>query len=185
MSVLRISAFAACLAASPLVAKPLVTSSEETVARICLAREVMPARIVEACDAALSDAGLTLSQRVELITARGDGFLWSDRDEEAAVSYREAISIDPNAVDAWNGLGWSLWETEGDAAALEAFDASMSIAVSVQGLGGQAAVGRHAGRIDNAQARDMLRAALTIDPDCACARTRGVFRPEVFENRSV
>lgn len=169
MSVLRISAFAACLAASPLAAKPLVTSSEETVARICLAREVMPARIVEACDAALSDAGLTLSQRVELITARGDGFLWNDRDEEAAASYREAISIDPNAVDAWNGLGWALWETEGDAAALEAFDASMSIEVSVQGLGGQAAVGRHAGRIDNEQARDMLRAALTIDPDYSWA----------------
>lgn len=169
MSVLRLSLLAVCLGAGSVAAKPLVTSSEETLARICLARQVSPPRIVEACDGALAEAGLTRSQRVELMVARADGFLWSDRDTEAASAYRQAIAEDEMSVEAWNGLGWALWETEGDTAAMEAFDTSMSIDVSVQGLGGQAALGRRLGRISNAEARDMLRAALTIDPEYAWA----------------
>ena len=59
------------LTVTPVGAKPLITSSEDTVARVCLAQTEPPARIVEACDAALTDAALTQSQRVDLMVARG------------------------------------------------------------------------------------------------------------------
>ena len=124
--------------ATPVVAKPLVTSSEDTLARICLARTETAARIVEACDGALTEAGLTQSQRVDIMIARGDGHVWQDQYPEAVRSYREAVGIDPKSVEAWNGLGWALWESEGSQAALEAFETSLTINVSVQGLSGKA-----------------------------------------------
>ncbi|MGR3511495.1 MAG: tetratricopeptide repeat protein [Paracoccaceae bacterium] len=151
--------------ASPVVAKPLVTSSEETLARVCLARSESPSRIVDACDAALADAGLTSSQRVDLITARGDGYLWLDRYEAAIASFEEALALDATETDAWNGLGWTLWEVEGDAAAYDAFETSLQIDVSVQALGGKAATGRRLGAMSSDQARLLLTAALSIDPD--------------------
>jgi tetratricopeptide (TPR) repeat protein len=165
MKLIHLNLLILSLAITSAEAKPLISSSEETVARICVAREETPARIVEACDAALSEAGLTLSQRVELTVARGDGLLWQDHYQEAVESYRSATSIDSNAVEAWNGLGWALWETEGDAAALEAFEASLAIDVTVQGLGGKAATARRLGLINNDEARGLLGAALAIDPD--------------------
>lgn len=151
--------------ANPLVAKPLVTSSEDTLARVCLARTETPVRIVEACDKALIDAGMTQSQRVELMIARGDGHIWQNQYTEAVASYREATMLDPRAIEAWNGLGWALWEAEGDQSAYEAFETSLSIDVSVQGLSGKAGTARRLGLIDNDEARQMLHAALTIDPD--------------------
>lgn len=151
--------------ATPVVAKPLVTSSEDTLARICIARTETPARIVEACDGALTDAGLTQSQRVEMMIARGDGHIWQDQYPEAVRSYREATGIDPKSVEAWNGLGWALWEAEGSRAAFDAFEVSLTIDVSVQGLAGKAGSARRLGLISHDEARQMLSAALTIDPD--------------------
>lgn len=157
----------AILVASPgiAVSKPLITSSEETAARLCLAREDAPQRIVEVCDRALVDARLTRNQRAALLVAQGDGFLWQDNHAQAAASYRRAAEVNPRDVEAWNGLGWSLWEVEGDQAAYDAFDYSLSISVTVQGLGGKAALARRLGHMDNDTAREMLRAALAIDPD--------------------
>ncbi len=156
---------AVLLSASPIVAKPLVTSSEDTLARVCLARSEAPARLVEACDGALTQAGLTQNQRVELLIARGDGQIWQGQHAEAATSYRAAADINPNEVEAWNGLGWALWETEGDQAAFDAFDTSLKLEISVQGLSGKAGTGRRLGMVGNEEARQMLLAALTIDPD--------------------
>jgi len=158
-------ALALLLAATPVVATPLLTSSEDTHARVCLARATAPARIVAACDAALTGARLTQTQRAELLVARGDGQFWQDDPTTAATSYRTAIEWNPRSVEAWNGLGWALWETDGNLAALEAFQSSLAIDVSVQGLGGAAATGRRGGAIDNDEARRMLEAALAIDPD--------------------
>jgi len=163
--------FASCLvlcaiaAATPVLAKPLVTSSEENHARVCTARQVEPSRIVLACDAALADARLTQSQRVDMMVARGDGHLWQNQYREAITSYRGALALDDRAVDAWNGLGWALWDEAGDEAAYDAFVKSVELDVSVQGLGGKAATARRMGLITGAEARDMLTAALSIDPD--------------------
>ncbi|NNE81207.1 MAG: tetratricopeptide repeat protein [Silicimonas sp.] len=165
MSKVRAIVLICLFAASPVVAKPLITSSEETVARVCLARTETPPRIVEACDAALTDATLTSAQRVELLIARADGYLWQEMYDAAVRGYREATAADPQSVEAWNGLGWALWEAQGDEAAYEAFERSVSIDVSVQGLGGKAATARRLGYIDNATAREMLQASLSIDPD--------------------
>lgn len=156
--------FAVSLAA-PLSAKPLVTSSEENFTRICLARAETPERLVAACDNALAAVAVTPSQRVELIVARGDGYLWQQSYEAALASYRMAIALDPNSTQAWNGLGWALWEAEGDLPAFEAFDTSLGISVSVQGLAGKAATGRRLGHFDGSGARELLSAALSIDPD--------------------
>ncbi len=153
------------VSAMPLSAKPLVTSSEDTLARVCLSRQDDAGRIVQACDAALTDIRLTQNQRAELLVARGDGYIWQNLYHEAETSYREATHINPSEVEAWNGLGWALWELEGEQAAFEAFNRSLSIAASVQGLGGKAALARRMGRISNDQAREMLQAALAIDPD--------------------
>ena len=152
------------------LAKPLITSSEETVARLCLARQSTPERIVAFCDSALMDARLTQNQRADLLVAQGDGFLWQNEYESAARAYRRATEVNPLDVEAWNGLGWSLWELEGDQAAYDAFAHSLSIGVTVQGLGGKAALARRLGKTDNDTAREMLRAALTIDPDYIWAR---------------
>ena len=165
MSILRTSVLAFVVAVGPLAAKPLVTSSEETLARICLARTESPDRIVAACDAALTDAALTPAQRVELTVARGDGLSWQGEHEAGASSYRAATQLDPRSIDAWNGLGWALWELQDDAAAYEAFSTSLSIDVSVQGLSGTAGTGRRTGKVDAEEARARLRAALTIDPE--------------------
>jgi tetratricopeptide (TPR) repeat protein len=156
---------AAGLLATPLSAKPLVTSSEDTVTRVCLARSETPPRIVDACNAALAQASLTRSQRVDLIVARRDGHLWMDQYDAATHSFREAIALDAAKMDAWNGLGWTLWEAEGDAPAFEAFEASLDIGVTVQALGGKAATGRRLGVLTNHDARALLAAALSIDPD--------------------
>ncbi|MEM6548530.1 MAG: tetratricopeptide repeat protein [Pseudomonadota bacterium] len=149
----------------PLSAKPLVTSSEDNVVRVCIMRNESPARLVSACDAALSQFGISAAQRVELISARGDGYLWMDEFEAAEESYREAIALDPNDTSAWNGLGWTLWEAEGDAPAYEAFETSLGIDVTVQALGGKAATGRRMGSFGGEEARSLLFAALAIDPD--------------------
>lgn len=146
-------------------AAPLATPSEESFQKICLDRSVAADRIVEACDAALAQAGLTSSQRVELTIARGDGHLWLERYDRATNSYREAIALDGQSTEAWNGLGWALWESAGPSMAYDAFETSVSIDISVQGLGGKAATGRRAGTIPMDDAREMLKAALTIDPD--------------------
>lgn len=150
---------------SPALGKPLITSSEESPMTVCFARAEAPSRIVAACDLALADARLTRNQRVELISARGDGYLWMDEYVAAEASYREAIGLDPESTDAWNGLGWTLWEAEGDAPAYEAFERSLSLDVTIQGLGGIAATGRRTGQINGSEAREMLAAALAIDPD--------------------
>lgn len=163
--VTRISVVILCFACASAQAKPLISNSEETAARICIARNEAPARLVDACDVALSEAGLTRAQRGELMVARGDGLLWQNHYQEAVSSYRAATKIDGSAAGAWNGLGWALWETEGDAAALEAFEASLKVDVTVQGLGGKAATARRLGLIGNDEARKLLTAALAIDPD--------------------
>ncbi|MEO1025217.1 MAG: tetratricopeptide repeat protein [Pseudomonadota bacterium] len=160
-----ISLLALLAAVGPVSAKPIVTSSEETVARICLARHETPARIVEACDSALLEADLTQAQRADFMIARGDGHIWQDQYVEAAASYREATEINPFEVEAWNGLGWALWETDGDQAAYDAFEKSLAIEISVQGLAGKAGTGRRLGAVSNTDARQLLLSALTIDPD--------------------
>ncbi len=170
--------------AAPLNAKPLVTSSEENVLRVCLARAESPERLVTACDTALAALNVTPSQRVELIVARGDAHLWQSHYDAALATYDEAIALDPNSTEAWNGLAWTLWEVEGDQAAFEAFETSVNISVSVQGLSGKAATGRRLGHIKGTEARALLNAALSIDPDYIWAlREMGWIHVE--ENRPV
>lgn len=152
------------LAASPALATPLVASSEDTHARVCLARSTTPAQIVAACDAALTAARPSNAQRAGFLVARGDGQFWQGYPAMAGASYRTAIQWDPRSVEAWNGLGWALWKTDGDLAAHHAFRASLAIEVSVQGLSGAAATGRRGGLIGNDRARRMLETALSIDP---------------------
>lgn len=134
-------------------------------ARICLAAEESPDRLIKACQGALQAAGLTKKQKAELNVGLGDAYLRADFDPEAAAAYRVATEFDPTEVDAWNGLGWALRSIDGDAAALAAFERSLSIDVSVQGLGGKAATARELALIDGDASREMLRASLTIDPE--------------------
>lgn len=161
--------FTACaltlLLAGTAAARPLVTSSEENVAVVCLSQEAAPARIVAACDAALADAGLTKTQRVELLISRGDALVWQEDMTAAEAAYRAAAALDPSSTEAWNGLGWALRTTADDRAAFEAFETSLAADVSVQGLAGKASTGRAIGEVTGEEAREMLRAALTIDPD--------------------
>lgn len=164
MRTLQLALTALCFAV-PVAAKPLITSSEETLARICRAADESPDRLIKACQGALQVSGMTDKQTAELYVGLGDAYLWSDLDAQAAEAYRRATEFDPSDVNAWNGLGWAIRTTDGDAAALEAFETSLSIDVSVQGLGGNAATARELGVVDGDAAREMLRASLTIDPE--------------------
>ncbi|MDD9921268.1 MAG: tetratricopeptide repeat protein [Boseongicola sp.] len=150
----------------PLIAsaKPLITSSEDTLARVCLAQEDSAERLVSACSAALDAANLTGSQRVELLVALGDAQSWNNLDSQAEETYQRALSLDPRALDAWNGLGWILRGYGNEAEALAAFENSLAIDVSVQGLAGKATTARATGAIGGDESRQMLEAALAIDP---------------------
>ena len=148
----------------PATAKPVITSSEETLARICLEGGVSLDHLLEACTGALSEPGLTPSQRVDLLVALGDVHSWRDDDATASEIYREALDLDHSAVDALNGLGWVLRATESDGSAYEVFQRSLAVKVTVQGLAGSASTGRETGAVDGDTSREMLRAALAIDP---------------------
>ena len=156
--------------ASPAVAKPLITSSEETLARICLAEAQAPDRLVEACTGALGEAGLTTAQRLDLLTSLGNALSWSDRDDEAVEAFNDALAITPTHADALSGLGWALRGLNDDAAAFEAFEASLTSDVSSSALAGKAGTGRFIGALDEDEARLLLEAALSISPTYAWAR---------------
>lgn len=156
--------------ASPLLAKPLITSSEETLARICLAETEAPARLIDACSRALKEGGLTDQQRVDLLTSLGNAHSWSDQDAEAETFYRQALELNPRHTEALNGLGWVLRAIADDAAAYALFDESLTYDVSSYALAGKAATGRFIGALSEENARQLLEAALSIDPDYTWAR---------------
>ena len=94
-----------CLATA-LSAKPLITSSEDTLARVCLEGEESASRLITACNEALALPDLTERQRIELLDSLGEVLYWENRSEEAADIYREIIALDETTVIGWNGLGW-------------------------------------------------------------------------------
>lgn len=145
-------------------AKPLITSSEETLARVCLAGQEDLERLIEACGQALDEASLTVSQKVELLNALANAQSWTDDEETAAATYRQALALDETSVDAWNGLGWALRETYQTREAYEAFSRSVALDVSVQGLAGKASTGRDVGEMSPGESRAMLEAVMSIDP---------------------
>ncbi len=162
-----ISAFAATL---PVAAKPLITSSEETLARLCLAQEEAPERLVEACEEALAAPDLTDDLRADLLVGLGDALSFAGRDEEAVPYFEAAIALVPSSARAHSGRGWSLRAIEDDAAAYEAFGAALEAETTASALAGRAATGRVIGAMSGAEAREYLEAALAIDPDYDWAR---------------
>ena len=165
MGLVRFSIIVFLGATASVDARPLVVSSDETYPRLCLAQQIDPARLVDACDTALSEPGLTRAQRVALLVSRADGFLWLNDHSAAEAGYRAAIAVDPYASDAWNGLGWVLRETGDEAAAYSAFETSLASEVTAQGLSGKAVSGRNIGVLTGDASRTMLRSALAINPD--------------------
>ena len=101
MRALSVALAASCLAV-PAFALPLTSTSDDTLARVCLSRAAAPVRLIEVCDGALATPGLTHSEQASLITARADGNLWLDRFEQSEADYRAAISLDPRSIEAWN-----------------------------------------------------------------------------------
>lgn len=165
-----LSGLLAASLALPAGAKPLITSSEETLARICVAEEEPPERLIDACTGALAQPGLTEQQRVDLLTSLGNAYNWSDQDETAAKVYRDALDLNPAHTEALNGLGWVLRAMSDDAGAYQMFERSLSHDVSSSALAGKAATGREIGELTQEEARLLLEAALSIDPDYTWAR---------------
>ena len=164
MPKLHLIAVAACLFAAPLPAKPLITSSEATLARICLKFGDTPERVLAACDGALIEPGVTEGLRADLAAARGDALAALDRQAEAEGAFRAALASNPNSTDGLNGLGWSLRAQQREDEAYEAFGKSLAVDVSADALAGRAATGRSTGAVDGDEARKMLEAALSISP---------------------
>lgn len=164
MRLLLVSALALSVSAPALGAKPAITSSEETYAQVCIDQERSLDRLLEACTAALSEPSLTTNQRADLLVALGDVYSWQDDDLRAKAIYEQALELNPLNVTALNGLGWVVRVTDGDAAAMDVFERSLASQVTVQGLAGKASTAREVGAIDGATSREMLRAALAIDP---------------------
>ncbi|MBT8415373.1 MAG: tetratricopeptide repeat protein [Boseongicola sp.] len=152
------------------VAKPLITSSEETLARICLAGQEDLDRLIEACSRALEEPAITVSQKVELLNALANAQSWNGDEDAATATYRRSLDLDETSVDAWNGLGWSLRSARETEKAYEAFSRSVELDVSVQGLAGKASTGRDVGEITPDASRAMLEAAMSIDPSYHWAR---------------
>jgi len=110
---LHLIAVAACLFAAPLPAKPLITSSEATLARICLKFGDTPERVLAACDGALIEPGVTEGLRADLAAARGDALAALDRQAEAEGAFRAALASNPNSTDALNGLAGACARSSG------------------------------------------------------------------------
>lgn len=151
-------------------AKPLITSSEETLARICLAGQEDLERLIRACDEAAKEPSITVAQKVELLNALANAQSWNDDEDAAIATYRQSLELDETSVDAWNGLGWSLRSQLDTEAAFEAFSRSIELDVSVQGLAGKASTGRDVGAMTGDESRAMLEAAMSIDPSYHWAR---------------
>lgn len=100
-----------------------------------------------------------------MLIARGDVYYWMNDFDRAEADCIETLELDPSSTAAWNGLGWALYDSDDLEGPLEAFDRSLAINVSVKGLGGKAAMGRRAGRIESDEAREILDAAHPIDPE--------------------
>ena len=167
--ILAVAFFLPAFSGAGAMAKPLITSSEDTHARICLARDEPTHRLIEACTAALSEPSLTQGQRVDLLVAQGGALLWDDQDAKAEAAYHAAIALDSTSTPALNGLGWTLRDSDGDAAAFDVFEQSLAIEPSARGLAGKASTGRYSGVLSTQEARDLLMAALAIDPEYAWA----------------
>ena len=151
-------------------ARPILTSSEETHARICLALEEPTSRLLEACEMALDTPGTTDGLRYDLLLSMGAIYQWEGAYAASVQAYERALALKPMSADALSGIGWALRDLDEPQQAYDAFTNALEFDITAQALMGQAAVGRELGKITGDEAREMLAAALAIEPDSGFAQ---------------
>ncbi|KIC08705.1 hypothetical protein RA19_18775 [Leisingera sp. ANG-M1] len=103
-----ISAALICFLAWPGLAqaKPLITDSQKSYARLCLDYEDSPKRLVQICEKALHQGGLSPRQWEDIM----DSLAWAlydlNRDRESLAVFNEILEQNPASPWGLAGLGW-------------------------------------------------------------------------------
>lgn len=163
---LRLTATILCLlAAPPAWGKPLIASSEETAARLCRAFDDTPERVAALCAQAVNDGTPTLAERAELLTLKGDALDLLGRHDEAAAAFTAAAAADPAHVRAHTGMAWLLWGLDREREAVAHFRTAIELRPTADGLAGLGSALYRSGQADAAEALDLVRTALAIEPE--------------------
>jgi tetratricopeptide (TPR) repeat protein len=150
-------------------ARPLITGSEDTTARLCRAFDDSYRRLVDICRDALTATDLTAAERSEFLARLADALWHTDARDAAEAQYLAAVEADPRNVAARNGLGWIYWYEDAYDRAIGAFESSVALRPTAEGLAGLGSARWYAGQADAAAALELLDAALAIAPDYAWA----------------
>lgn len=153
----------------PGLAKPLLTDSQKTYASACVERQDTPERLIQICELALNEAGMTQAQRLDMMDALAWGHMDLDREAVAAEIFHDMLEIDQTSADALSGLGWVSIRAEDFAAAVPRFKAAMDQSPSASHVAGYGSSRFRAGQIDLDEALTLLDAALAVDPEYAWA----------------
>ncbi|MEM9230473.1 MAG: tetratricopeptide repeat protein [Pseudomonadota bacterium] len=146
-------------------AKPVITSSEETLAQVCLGYDRPTEQLITACRAALDGQDMTVQERADLQSALGYALRDMEEDEQAEDAFRAALELDPTGTRARNGLGWVYYDRQDYDRAVVEFQASVDFRASEDGLGGLGAALWRSDQADGETALTWLEAALAIDPE--------------------
>ncbi len=170
MKVLVAAASLTLLTATTGLARPALPISDDTYARVCLALEQSAERLLNACQIALEQPGITDVLRYDLQLSLGAIHQWNSDYQASIDAYEQALQIKPLSTEALSGIGWALRDLGQPDEAYAKFTQALAVDVTASALMGQAAVGREIGEINNDAARDMLSAALAIEPHSGFAQ---------------
>lgn len=146
------------------LAKPLITSSEESLSKLCLDASDTAERVARFCEEALKEDGATSETRADFHTNRGDALAWLERYEEAEAAFNAALEIKAEHVSALNGLAWLYWDIDRSEEALELFKMSAGIRPTASSYGGIANLERRLNESYEA-ALEAIDIALVLAPD--------------------
>ncbi|KAJ53984.1 hypothetical protein ACMU_04575 [Actibacterium mucosum KCTC 23349] len=150
---------------SPAVGKPLLRHSQDTYAKACMDWNDSYERLVELCETALNEPGLSENDRLGVMDVLGWSHVELGDLARATEIYDEMLTIKPGNVDAFNALGWIEWTKEDFEAAAAHFGSSMARKPTAEALAGLAASRYNTGELTLDEAAAQLEAAVAIDPD--------------------
>lgn len=151
-------------AAGPGQTKPLLRHLQDTYVKACTDWDESYARLIELCETALNETGLSQSDRLDVLEVLGWSLFEIGETQRGAKVFNEMIVADTDNVAARDGLGWIAWSAEDYEAAAGHFGQSMAHKPSAEALAGLAASRFRTGELSLEEELAQLEAAAAIDP---------------------
>ena len=164
MRLLHLFGVVAAVWSTSINAKPILSDSQQTYFSACMADDRAAQEQAEVCQAALSDTGLSASQRIDAQLELADAWYSLDRFDESQEVYQRVRESVPNNVEALNGLAWVHWSRDEYEPAIELFEMSVARRPTSQGLAGLASSKRHSDAITSDGFVELMQAALALNP---------------------